>query len=220
MQFSEFSELDFVKLWCDLHQESNLPCLDRVFGFLLRLPIRTLQEGIRLRLEQKPEAEPDLPSLSQLIHECKDTLVLSIEIRHDYIALGQTVRHHEIMLGEIQTLDGLMKDLMALYLDYLQQWILNLQREPKASRLQKSILEDEWKFMTSLCGGIENAELELPTMFCSIVHGLLTGVGFLLESGLGDFTTAFHSEWKMCIRRVFIEHSGTSSPHHQSPVRF
>lgn len=56
------------------------------------------------------------------------------------------------MLTDIKSLDELMKRLLELYLEYLQQWILSLQKESKASRTQKTILEDEWKTMMMLCG--------------------------------------------------------------------
>lgn len=194
-------EVDIVKLWCDLHRDSNLPCLDRVFVHLLRLPIRTLTEGVSLRLEQRPailrldqlsDVDPDLASLNLLIHECKDTLVIAIKIRSDYIELGSTIRHHDIMRNDIRNLDDQMKKLLELYLDYLQQWILTLQKETRASRLQKTVLEDEWKSMTQLCGGIDEAELELPKMFCAIVQGLLNGIGSLLDSGLDDFISSLY----------------------------
>ncbi|XP_055337776.1 mitogen-activated protein kinase kinase kinase 4-like [Paramacrobiotus metropolitanus] len=186
------TEIDVVKLWCDLHKESNLPCLDRVFIHLLRLPIRTLREGIALRLEQRPEGDPDVASLNQLIHECKDTLILAISIRKDYIELGSTIRHHEVLHDDIRQLDELMKKLLELYLEYLQQWILTLQKEIRASRLQKTVLEDEWQNMTQLCGGIDDAELELPQKFCAIVQGLLSGIGTLLDSGLDDFISSLY----------------------------
>lgn len=95
------TDLDIVKLWGDLHRDSNLPCLDRVFAYMLRLPIQTLREGITLRLEQRPEAEPDLASLNQLIHECKDTLILAIAIKADYIEMGMASASVAGILREI-----------------------------------------------------------------------------------------------------------------------
>ncbi|OQV16663.1 Mitogen-activated protein kinase kinase kinase 4 [Hypsibius exemplaris] len=188
-------DVDIVKLWADLHRDANLPCLDRVFAYMLRLPIQTLREGITLRLEQRPENDPDLASLNQLIHECKDTLILAIKIKADYIEMGLSIQHHEVMLADIKILDELMKKLLELYLEYLQQWILMLQKESKASRTQKTILEDEWKTMMMLCGGIDDAELEMPKVFCAIVQGLLTGIGSLLDSGLDDFISSlYHGE--------------------------
>ena len=45
-----------------------------------------------------------------------------------------------------------------------------------------------------LCGGIDDAELEMPKVFCAIVQGLLTGIGSLLDSGLDDFISSLYRE--------------------------
>lgn len=58
--------------------DMKLPSFRSTYMLLVRIPLGVVHECLRMRLEQKPEKEPSLLSVRQLMRQCKEVLMGAI----------------------------------------------------------------------------------------------------------------------------------------------
>ncbi|KAL1122360.1 hypothetical protein AAG570_003765 [Ranatra chinensis] len=136
--------------WSPEAQSLNLPSYRPAFLFISRIPLDVIHEFLRMRLETKLD-KPSALSLRQLIKELKEGLRLAVLHKERYLQHVNTAlceEQNEVLEtfhNSILSFDESVKSVLGLYLNYLEQWVYLAQHE----RVQKNILEEEWKFVTS-----------------------------------------------------------------------
>ena len=65
----------------------------------------------------------------------------------------------------IEELDNNVKKMLEVYLNWLDQFILMLHREPHVAGLQRNFLQEEWRFVQSTCPHVTDSESVTATRF-------------------------------------------------------
>ncbi|XP_067008813.2 mitogen-activated protein kinase kinase kinase 4 isoform X2 [Anabrus simplex] len=182
-KLAEEVELRRYGYWSRDAQALNLPSYRSAFLFLCRVPLDTIHEFLRMRLEQRPD-QPSVLCIRQLMRELKEGLRIALLHRQRYLHLvrtalwdvDKTILHsfEEPVVG----FDASTKKVFEMYLDYLRQWVPLVQHE----RFQKNVLEEEWQFVKATCKDIPGAHALMGKSFCHIASGVLETIGVHLAT--------------------------------------
>lgn len=119
----------------------------------------------------------------QLLKELREGLTLAMIHRerfnkHISTALYDKDVEYEKYITILDEFDGTVKNILELYLDYVEQWVLVAAPEGH----QKSALHDEWLFTKLVCPMISGQHAVAARKFCLIVRRLLQSIGDRLVS--------------------------------------
>ncbi|XP_059490886.1 mitogen-activated protein kinase kinase kinase 4 isoform X2 [Neocloeon triangulifer] len=188
-------ELKRFGLWSPEAQSMCLPSYKSAFLFLARIALDLIHEYLRLRLEQKP-SEPSALSIRQLMREMKDGLHEGVKQRQRYMHLLRSATWTETqevtdrLEQDVADFDRSMKCILEVYLEYLQQWVLIVQKESVVvCPYQKSLLEEEWKFVKHTCPFIPGGEALAANSFCRMASGMLSAIVDHLNAGVDDLSS-------------------------------
>ncbi|XP_076046818.1 mitogen-activated protein kinase kinase kinase 4-like [Oratosquilla oratoria] len=181
--------------WTQKFTAMGLPSFYAAFIFLNTVPLQMMRECLKLRLEQMPD-KPSRLSIKQLMREYKEGVKFAVIVRQKYLRscqalfwnLNKELRDNlECRLSQaIEELDGNMKRMLEVYLEWLDQFVLMLHREPQMSGLQRNFLQEEWIFIKATCPHVVEGESLAATMFCNIACHMLCSVGDFVDTGIDD----------------------------------
>lgn len=126
------------------------------FIFLSRVPLDVIHEFLRIRLEQKPE-QPSPLSVRQLMRELREGLRIACMHRerfaeHSFTAAACEGPCTTVFDEDVKEFDKSLKCVFDVYLDYLQQWVEMALHDS----FHKNLIQDEWCFVKSIAGKINN----------------------------------------------------------------
>ncbi|XP_070567401.1 mitogen-activated protein kinase kinase kinase 4-like isoform X2 [Ptychodera flava] len=169
----------------------RLPSFRPTYLFLVRIAVDVMHECLKLRLENKPAAEPSLMSIKQLISECKEVITGSILIKQYHqrmigAVLWDARQLQEKIENDLDDFEKDLRDMLEVYFDYLHSWIQMLQRLPQASLSLKNIIQEEWSFVKEMCPHIRDGEAQAGQRFCVMASGLLTSTSEFLSNKMDE----------------------------------
>lgn len=175
-------ELRRYGVWSKEFQQLNLPSYVPAFIFLSQISLNILHEFLKMKLETK-HTKPNPLSLGQLMKELKEGLTLAVIHRdrfnkHITTALVDREIEMEPYIRNIDEFDATLKNIFRMYLDYVEQWILDA--IPESHR--KTALDEEWRFTKLVSPMINEEHAEASLKFSFIVQKLLEAIGKRLES--------------------------------------
>lgn len=185
-------ELHRYGIWSEEAASLNLPSYVPAFVFLSVMPLEVMHEYLRMRLESKPVV-PNPLSLEQLMKELREGLILAMTHRERFSKHIQTAFYDkETMLEKYTTIlesyDITVKNVLGLYLEYVEQWVLVA--APEGHR--KNALDREWMFTKLICPMIPNQHAIAAKKFCQIVSNLLKHTGDRLITRSQDLEDQMH----------------------------
>lgn len=147
----EEDELKRYGVWSEEYALLNLPSYTPAFVFLSLIPLEVIHECLRMKLESQP-VKPNPLSVEQLLKELREGIVLAITYRDRYqkhvtTALIDREQELEKYLKILHEFNNTLKNVLELYLDYVQQMIMAATSEPQ----QKTVLDREWMFTKLVC---------------------------------------------------------------------
>lgn len=99
------------------------------------------------------------------MREMREGLLEGVKQRQQYVHLMRSATwtaSQEVtdrLEQDVADFDRSMKAILEVYLEYLQQWVLIVQKESVViCPYQKSLLEEEWKFVKKTCPFIPGGE--------------------------------------------------------------
>ncbi|CAB3382788.1 Hypothetical predicted protein [Cloeon dipterum] len=194
MQTEEW-ELKRFGQWSPEAQSMCLPSYKSAFLFLARIALDLIHEYLKLRLDQKP-TEPSALSIRQLMREMKEGLHEGVKQRQRYLHLMRSATwtaSQEVtdrLEQDVADFDRSMKYILETYLEYLQKWVLIVQKESVVvCPYQKSLLEEEWKFVKITCPFIPGGEALAANSFCRMASGMLSAIVDHLNAGVDDLNS-------------------------------
>ncbi|XP_077868345.1 mitogen-activated protein kinase kinase kinase 4-like, partial [Saccoglossus kowalevskii] len=198
------SSLEFIQM--------GLPSFRPTYLFLIRIPLHVMHECLKLRLEQKPAAEPSRLSITQLIRECKEVITGSIVMKQYYqrmvtCVLWDNKDLKEKLDNDMDEYEKDLKEMLQVYFEYLHSWIQMLQRMPQASLSLKDVIQEEWNFAKEVCQHITGGEAQAGQRFCVMASGLLTSTSEFLSNKMDDLCSYLQdsTSFSETIRRTILE---------------
>lgn len=172
----EVEELRRYGAWSPESKALGLPSYVPAFIFLSLIPLEVVHEFLRMKLETKP-INPNPLSLEQLMKELRQGLTLAIIHRerfnrHISTALYDKELEMEQYITILEEFDNTVKQVLELYLDYVEQWVLVSAPENH----QKSALDEEWMFTKLVCPMISGQHSIAAKKFCMIISSLLQNI--------------------------------------------
>ena len=199
VMIENIDELKRYGPWTSKFRELELPGFYASFMFLASVPLHMMKECLKLRLEQMP-SRPSRLSIKQLMREYKEAVKFAVLVRQKYVRWCKSLiadldcelkENLELRKNQaIEELDGDVKKMLEVYLEWLDQFVLMLHREPHVSGLQRNFLQEEWRFVQSTCPHVTEGDSLAATRFCNIACHMLCSVGDFLDTGLDDLTAA------------------------------
>lgn len=185
-------ELRRYGVWSQEFKNLTLPSYVPAFIFLSQISLNILHEFLKMKLETK-QTKPNSLSLEQLMKELKEGLTLAVIHRdrfnkHITTALVDREADMESFMRKIDEFDRTLKDIFRMYLDYVEQWILDA--IPESHR--KIALDEEWRFTKLVSPMINEEHAEAAKKFSYIVQKLFESIGQRLESR-ADEVDSYHS---------------------------
>ncbi|KAK4319027.1 hypothetical protein Pmani_010006 [Petrolisthes manimaculis] len=181
--------------WTSKFQDMQLPTFYALFIFLASVSLQMMRECLKLRLEQMPE-KPSRLSIKELMREYKEGVKFAVLVRQRYLHVCQVLFIHltpklrenlELRQNQaIEELDSNIKRLLEVYLEWLDQFVCMLHREPHASGLQRNFLQEEWRFVQATCPHVTEGDSLAATRFCNIACHMLCSVGDFIDTGIDD----------------------------------
>ncbi|XP_071530903.1 mitogen-activated protein kinase kinase kinase 4 [Panulirus ornatus] len=181
--------------WTNRFEAMELPPFYALFIFLASVSLHMMRECLKLRLEQMPE-KPSRLSIKELMREYKEGVKFAVLVRQKYLRACQALIIHlspklrdnlELRQNQaIEELDANIKRLLEVYLEWLDQFVCMLHREPHASVLQRNFLQEEWRFVQATCPHVTEGDSLAATRFCNIACHMLCSVGDFIDTGIDD----------------------------------
>lgn len=181
--------------WTSKFNEMQLPPFYALFIFLASVSLQMMRECLKLRLEQMPE-KPSRLSIRELMREYKEGVKFAVLVRQKYLRVCQALFTHltpklrenlEVRQNQaIEELDANIKRMLEVYLEWLDQFVCMLHREPHASGLQRNFLQEEWRFVQATCPHVTEGDSLAATRFCNIACHMLCSVGDFIDTGIDD----------------------------------
>ncbi|XP_063864103.1 mitogen-activated protein kinase kinase kinase 4-like isoform X1 [Scylla paramamosain] len=188
-------ELSRYRAWTAKFTEMGLPSFYALFIFLSSVSLQMMRECLKLRLEQMPE-KPSRLSIRELMREYKEGVKFAVLVRQKYLRVCQALFAHltpklrenlEVRQNQaIEELDANIKRMLEVYLEWLDQFVCMLHREPHASGLQRNFLQEEWRFVQATCPHVTEGDSLAATRFCNIACHMLCSVGDFIDTGIDD----------------------------------
>ncbi|XP_042228698.1 mitogen-activated protein kinase kinase kinase 4-like isoform X2 [Homarus americanus] len=188
-------ELNRFGPWTPKFESMELPPFYAMFIFLAAVSLQMMRECLKLRLEQMPE-KPSRLSIKELMREYKEGVKFAVVVRQKYLRSCQALFTHltqqlrenlELRQNQaIEELDANIKRLLEVYLEWLDQFVCMLHREPHASSLQRNFLQEEWRFVQATCPHVTEGDSLAATRFCNIACHMLCSVGDFIDTGIDD----------------------------------
>ncbi|XP_063597420.1 mitogen-activated protein kinase kinase kinase 4-like isoform X1 [Penaeus indicus] len=188
-------ELSRYGPWIPRFEKLELPPFYATFIFLASVSLQMMRECLKLRIEQMPE-RPSRLSIKELMREFKEGVKFAVVVRQKYLrachalfgSLSPLLRENlEIRQTQaIEELDANIKRMLEVYLEWLDQFVCMLHREPHASGLQRNFLQEEWRFVQATCPHVNEGDSLAATRFCNIACHMLCSVGDFIDTGIDD----------------------------------
>ncbi|XP_069944090.1 mitogen-activated protein kinase kinase kinase 4-like [Cherax quadricarinatus] len=188
-------ELNRYGPWTSKFDSMDLPPFYSMFIFLAAVSLQMMRECLKLRLEQMPE-KPSRLSIKELMREYKEGVKFAVLVRQRYLRSCQALFIHlsselrenlELRQNQaIEELDTNIKRMLEVYLEWLDQFVCMLHREPHASSLQRNFLQEEWRFVQATCPHVTEGDSLAATRFCNIACHMLCSVGDFIDTGIDD----------------------------------
>lgn len=189
---SDECELRRYGYFCPHTQDMNLPSYKAVFLFLSIVPIRILNEFIRMKLERKP-AKPSPLSIRQLMREIKEGISCCAVHRLRMTRQLKMLEGPDNDLDRFyQILDDFDKNFtlcFEVYLDYLEQFSLMIQNES----YQKNAIEDEWAWVKEIIPAFPAIKDYVGDKFAAIVGSMLKCTITSLNNRIEELETSIHT---------------------------
>ncbi|XP_028179123.1 mitogen-activated protein kinase kinase kinase 4 [Ostrinia furnacalis] len=177
-EFSDAAELRRYGCWSEENLAMRLPSYRNHFLTLSSICMEAVHDYLSLRLEARPE-RPSCLTVKQLIHELKEGLDISTEMRRDF------VRNVEVALKGRPAPAAARRDLLLLLKTYdatvesvLKQYLSYLTTMSETELLGRAGLQAEWAFTARLARRVRCAALLAPITFsdiaCNQISRLLT----------------------------------------------
>ncbi|XP_064092041.1 mitogen-activated protein kinase kinase kinase 4-like [Macrobrachium nipponense] len=173
----------------------DLPPFYSMYIFLASVSLQMMRECLKLRLEQMPE-KPSRLSIKELMREYKEGVKFAVVVRQKYLRackalffnLSKPLKENlELRQNQqIEELDANIKRMLEVYLEWLDQFVCMLHREPHASVLQRNFLQEEWRFVQATCPHVTEGDSLAATRFCNIACHMLCSVGDFIDTGIDD----------------------------------
>ncbi|CAH2981578.1 unnamed protein product [Chilo suppressalis] len=152
----------------------RLPSYRNHFLLLSSICMEAVHDYLSLRLETRPE-RPSCLTVKQLIHELKEGLDISTEMRHDFVGnVGAALHGYDVtpsarrdLLLVLRTYDATVESVLKQYLSYL-----SLMSETE--HMAKAWLQAEWAFTATLARRGRSAALLAPITFSEITCNQIT----------------------------------------------
>ncbi|KAK7021049.1 hypothetical protein SK128_007163 [Halocaridina rubra] len=181
--------------WNPKFQSMSLPPFHSMYIFLASVSLQMMRECLKLRLEQMPD-KPSRLSIKELMREYKEGVKFAVVVRQKYLRachalfvnLSPELRENlEVRQNQaIEELDSNIKRMLEVYLEWLDQFVCMLHREPHASGLQRNFLQEEWRFVQATCPHVTEGDSLAATRFCNIACHMLCSVGDFIDTGIDD----------------------------------
>ncbi|XP_069173757.1 mitogen-activated protein kinase kinase kinase 4 isoform X4 [Procambarus clarkii] len=188
-------ELNKYGPWTSKFDTMKLPPFYSMFIFLAAVSLQMMRECLKLRLEQMPE-KPSRLSIKELMREYKEGVKFAVLVRQKYLRSCQALFIHltpelrdnleQRQNQAIEELDANIKRMLEVYLEWLDQFVCMLHREPHASSLQRNFLQEEWRFVQATCPHVTEGDSLAATRFCNIACHMLCSVGDFIDTGIDD----------------------------------
>ncbi|KAG0721552.1 Mitogen-activated protein kinase kinase kinase 4 [Chionoecetes opilio] len=188
-------ELSRYRAWTSKFTEMSLQPFYALFIFLASVSMQMMRECLKLRLEQMPE-KPSRLSIRELMREYKEGVKFAVLVRQKYLRVCQALFAHltpklrenlEVRQNQaIEELDANIKRMLEVYLEWLDQFVCMLHREPHASGIQRNFLQEEWRFVQATCPHVTEGDSLAATRFCNIACHMLCSVGDFIDTGIDD----------------------------------
>lgn len=185
--------------WTPKFEAMQLPPFHAIFHFLSSVSLHMIRECLKHRLEGRPE-QPSRLSIKELMREYKEGVKFAVLVRQKYLRCCQALYFNlsEDLRQNLETrqnqaieeLDGNMKKMLEVYLDWLDSYVLMLHREPHVSRMQKNFLQEEWRFVQATCPHVTEGDSLAATRFCSIACHMLCSVRDFIDTSMDDLMVA------------------------------
>uniref|UniRef100_A0A0A9W7V4 Mitogen-activated protein kinase kinase kinase 4 n=3 Tax=Lygus hesperus TaxID=30085 RepID=A0A0A9W7V4_LYGHE len=172
--------------WSEEYMSMDLPSIRPAFLFISRIPLDVLHEFLVMRLENKLD-KPSALSIRQLIKELKEAIKLSVINKQRYVHQCEVALEGEsedtkqkMYLNYVSSFDQTVYSVLKLYLNYIVQWVTLAEHE----KLQKDILEEEWKFVTTKAPHIPEGESLAGIVFCTIAKTMLCNIATCMRKNM------------------------------------
>ncbi|CAL4229454.1 unnamed protein product, partial [Meganyctiphanes norvegica] len=185
--------------WTPKFEAMQLPPFHTIFHFLSSVSLHMIRECLKHRLEGRPE-QPSRLSIKELMREYKEGVKFAVLVKQKYLRCCQALylnlsddlrQNLETRQNQaIEELDGNMKKMLEVYLDWLDSYVLMLHREPHVSRMQKNFLQEEWRFVQATCPHVTEGDSLAATRFCSIACHMLCSVRDFIDTSMDDLMVA------------------------------
>ncbi|KAJ0177544.1 hypothetical protein K1T71_006417 [Dendrolimus kikuchii] len=160
-------ELRRFGCWSEECRSMRLPSYRSHFLLLSSICMEAVHDYLSFRLETRPE-HPSCLTVKQLIHELKEGLDISSEMRVGFVrdlqaallgrAAGAAAADLQLLLG---TFDDTVEAVLKQYLSYMRTMSVT-------EYMSKSCLQTEWQFTARLAKRIKCATLLAPLSFAEI----------------------------------------------------
>ncbi|XP_072036132.1 mitogen-activated protein kinase kinase kinase 4-like [Amphiura filiformis] len=204
--------LSYHGAWSKEFLAMGLPSFIPAYLFLLRIPLDVMHECLRFRLEHKPAVDPSAHSIQQLLHECKEVIRSSVNMKQYYHSQANAImlddaKAKEHVENDIDEYETDLQEMLQVYFEYLHSWILMLQRLPQASVSLKNIMEEEWGFAKAVCPHVRGGEAQVGKRFCIMATKLLESTGDYLEREVDDMASSLQDSQSFgdSMRRFIME---------------
>lgn len=166
-------ELRRYGCWSEECISMNLPSYRSHFLLLSSICMEAVHDYLSFRLESRPE-HPSCLTVKQLIHELREGLDISSEMRADFArhvraALGgrpAAPRAAENLLLLVKTFDATVETMLKQYLSYLTTM-------SETELMPRARLQAEWAFTSQLAKRIKCAAVLAPVTFSNITSNQL-----------------------------------------------